>query len=66
MGDKKALVAKVEIVDGVVNLGVEFDVIDALEDMSLKTANTVDDALVKLVAAARDNLDWKGLAKELL
>jgi len=64
--EKKAVMAEVKVENGIIKVHAEIDVIDALEDLAAKSDNTVDDALVKIVAAARENLDWKGVAKELM
>ena len=64
--DESSIKAKVEMVDGVIKAGLEIDIVDAAEEMAKKSDNTIDDALVKLLKAARSNLDWKGMAKEIL
>ena len=58
------LSAKIE--DGVVLAEVKVDVIDALRDLAKQSDNTIDDAIVEIVAAARGNMDWKGVAKKYL
>jgi len=62
----KAVAAEIKIEDAVLIASIKVDVMDILEDMALKTENTIDDMLVQIVKSARDGLDWKGLAKELL
>lgn len=64
--ESSAVKLAVKVEDAVVVASLEMDVVKVLEELSKKTDNTIDDGLVALVASARDNLDWKGKAKELL
>lgn len=59
--------AEVKVVDAVVHGVVELkiDLIAELKELAKKTDNTIDDQLVNLVELARQNLDWKGVAKAL-
>lgn len=59
--------AEVKVVDAVVHGVVELkvDLIAELKELAKSTENTIDDQLVNLVELARQNLDWKGVAKSL-
>ena len=56
--------AKME--DGVVKAEVKVDLIDALRELAKRSNNTIDDALVEIVAAGAGGMDWKGVAKKYL
>lgn len=58
--------ASVSLEDGVLNVLSSVDIVLALEKLAERSDNSIDDVLVKIVAAARDNMDWKGVAKEFL
>ena len=57
--------AEVKVENAIVIVTAEVDMIAALKEMAAKTENTIDDSFVAMFEAARDGLDWKGLAKEL-
>ena len=59
--------AEVKVVDAVVHgvVDLKIDLIAELKELAKKTDNTIDDQLVNLVELARQNLDWKGVAKAL-
>jgi len=53
----------VKVEDAVLVAEVKVDVMDLLKEMAKKSDNTIDDALVAIVAAAKDKMDWRGVAK---
>jgi len=55
--------AEVSVENAVLEAKVTVDVIELLRHMAAQTTNTIDDALVEMVALARNNMDWKGYAK---
>lgn len=57
--------AEIKVEDAKVMVIAELDIVEALRELSKKTDNTIDDALVEMVAAARDGLDWEGMKKEI-
>ncbi len=64
--EKTAVVAEVKIEDAVIHITAKADLVEVLRDLAKKSDNTIDDALVEMVAMARGNLDWKGYAKGVL
>lgn len=62
----KAVKINVSMEDGVIIASQQIDIIDALEDLAKQSENAIDDVLVKIVKAAKDGMDWKGVAKEYL
>ncbi len=45
---------------------VRVDVIEVLRELAKQSDNTIDDSLVEIVATAKGNADWKGVAKGYL
>lgn len=66
MEDEKGIKLAVELEDGVIKAGVHVDIVEVLKELAKQSTNSIDDMLVELVAKARDNADWKGLAKSFL
>lgn len=64
--EKKAVTVEAKVEDAVIILNARADVVEVLRDLAKKSDNTIDDALVEMVAMARGNLDWKGYAKGIL
>lgn len=63
---KDAVTVEVFVKDAVIHASAKADIIEVLRDLAKKSDNTIDDALVEMVALARDNADWKGYAKGIL
>ena len=61
-----AIVAEAKVEDAVLSISAKVDIIAALAELAKKTENSIDDSLVKIVEAARDGADWKGVAKKIL
>lgn len=61
-----AISAEVKVVDGILIVSAKADIVEALRELAKQSDNTIDDVLVSIVAAAKDNMDWKGVAKGLL
>jgi hypothetical protein len=64
--EKTAVTLEAKVEDGVFTASVKADLIEVLREEAKKSTNTIDDALVEMVAMARSNLDWKGYAKGIL
>jgi len=64
--DNKGVTMSVEMTDAVLTAGVSVDIMQVLRNLAAKSDNTIDDALVEMLALAAKNADWKGYAKSVL
>jgi hypothetical protein len=64
--EKQNVTIEVKVENAVLTAAVKADLVGVLRDLAKDSSNSIDDALVEMVALAAQNLDWKGYAKGIL